>query len=81
VPAVQCLGEAGLHPSNIHDNEYAIGSVNFTGGEFQNSFLSGFSLGTHPESDVSQTSNNEQDLGQTRSLFIITVDSLTTDHG
>ncbi|GAA4338637.1 urea carboxylase [Pigmentiphaga soli] len=24
-------GEAGLHPSNIHDCEYAIGSVNFTG--------------------------------------------------
>jgi len=24
-------GEAGLHPSNLHDNEYAIGSINFTG--------------------------------------------------
>ncbi|HZP30295.1 MAG TPA: urea carboxylase [Acidimicrobiia bacterium] len=24
-------GEAGLHPSNIHDNEYAIGTVDFTG--------------------------------------------------
>lgn len=24
-------GEAGLHPSNIHDTEYAIGSINFTG--------------------------------------------------
>lgn len=24
-------GEAGLHPSNIHDTEYAVGSVNFTG--------------------------------------------------
>jgi urea carboxylase len=24
-------GEAGLHPSNIHDNAYAIGSVDFTG--------------------------------------------------
>jgi urea carboxylase len=24
-------GEAGLHPSNIHDNEYAIGTINFTG--------------------------------------------------
>lgn len=24
-------GDAGLHPSNIHDNAYAIGSVNFTG--------------------------------------------------
>jgi len=24
-------GEAGLHPSNIHDTTYAIGSVNFTG--------------------------------------------------
>jgi len=24
-------GEAGLHPSNIHDCEYAVGSVNFTG--------------------------------------------------
>ncbi|RJQ82013.1 urea carboxylase [Pseudonocardiaceae bacterium YIM PH 21723] len=24
-------GEAGLHPSNIHDNPYAIGAVNFTG--------------------------------------------------
>lgn len=24
-------GEAGLHPSNVHDCEYAIGSVNFTG--------------------------------------------------
>jgi urea carboxylase len=24
-------GEAGLHPSNIHDVEYAIGTVNFTG--------------------------------------------------
>ncbi|SOE47511.1 urea carboxylase [Orrella dioscoreae] len=24
-------GEAGLHPSNIHDCEYAIGSINFTG--------------------------------------------------
>ncbi|MDF1638760.1 urea carboxylase [Alcanivorax jadensis] len=24
-------GEAGLHPSNVHDNEYAIGSINFTG--------------------------------------------------
>ena len=24
-------GEAGLHPSNIHDCEYAIGTVNFTG--------------------------------------------------
>ena len=24
-------GEAGLHPSNIHDNAYAVGSVNFTG--------------------------------------------------
>lgn len=24
-------GEAGLHPSNIHDCEYAIGTINFTG--------------------------------------------------
>jgi urea carboxylase len=24
-------GEAGLHPSNIHDNPYAIGSIDFTG--------------------------------------------------
>jgi urea carboxylase len=24
-------GEAGLHPSNIHDTEYAIGTLNFTG--------------------------------------------------
>ena len=24
-------GEAGLHPSNIHDNAYAIGAVDFTG--------------------------------------------------
>ena len=24
-------GEAGLHPSNLHDNAYAIGAVNFTG--------------------------------------------------
>ena len=24
-------GEAGLHPSNVHDTVYAIGSVNFTG--------------------------------------------------
>ncbi|HET9870481.1 MAG TPA: 5-oxoprolinase/urea amidolyase family protein, partial [bacterium] len=24
-------GEAGLHPSNIHDTEYAVGSLNFTG--------------------------------------------------
>jgi urea carboxylase len=24
-------GEAGLHPSNIHDNAYAIGSLDFTG--------------------------------------------------
>ncbi|MEO0795300.1 MAG: urea carboxylase [Verrucomicrobiota bacterium] len=24
-------GEAGLHPSNIHDNPYAIGAINFTG--------------------------------------------------
>ncbi|CAF0892784.1 unnamed protein product [Adineta steineri] len=24
-------GDAGLHPSNIHDCEYAIGSINFTG--------------------------------------------------
>lgn len=24
-------GEAGLHPSNIHDCEYAVGSINFTG--------------------------------------------------
>lgn len=24
-------GEAGLHPSNIHDCEYAVGSVNYTG--------------------------------------------------
>lgn len=24
-------GEAGLHPSNVHDTEYAIGSINFTG--------------------------------------------------
>ena len=24
-------GEAGLHPSNIHDNAYAIGTVDFTG--------------------------------------------------
>lgn len=24
-------GEAGLHPSNLHDTEYAIGSINFTG--------------------------------------------------
>ena len=24
-------GEAGLHPSNVHDCEYAIGSINFTG--------------------------------------------------
>lgn len=24
-------GEAGLHPSNLHDNAYAIGSVDFTG--------------------------------------------------
>ena len=24
-------GEAGLHPSNIHDNAYAVGAVDFTG--------------------------------------------------
>ena len=24
-------GEAGLHPSNVHDCEYAIGAINFTG--------------------------------------------------
>ena len=24
-------GEAGLHPSNVHDNAYAIGSIDFTG--------------------------------------------------
>src|SRR5262249_23873777 len=24
-------GEAGLHPSNLHDNAYAIGTINFTG--------------------------------------------------
>jgi urea carboxylase len=24
-------GEAGLHPSNIHDNPYAVGTVDFTG--------------------------------------------------
>jgi urea carboxylase len=24
-------GEAGLHPSNLHDNAYAVGTVNFTG--------------------------------------------------
>ncbi len=24
-------GEAGLHPSNLHDNAYAIGAVDFTG--------------------------------------------------
>ena len=24
-------GEAGLHPSNIHDNPYAVGAVDFTG--------------------------------------------------
>ncbi len=24
-------GEAGLHPSNVHDTEYAVGSINFTG--------------------------------------------------
>ena len=24
-------GEAGLHPSNIHDTAYAIGTVDFTG--------------------------------------------------
>src|SRR5690606_39038115 len=24
-------GEAGLHPSNIHDNAYAIGATDFTG--------------------------------------------------
>ena len=24
-------GEAGLHPSNIHDNAYAIGTIDFTG--------------------------------------------------
>ncbi|GAB3675800.1 urea carboxylase [Salinisphaera aquimarina] len=24
-------GEAGLHPSNIHDTEYAVGAINFTG--------------------------------------------------
>ena len=24
-------GEAGLHPSNLHDNAYAVGSMDFTG--------------------------------------------------
>src|SRR6185295_773148 len=24
-------GEAGLHPSNIHDNAYAIGTIDYTG--------------------------------------------------
>ena len=24
-------GEAGLHPSNIHDNPYAVGTIDFTG--------------------------------------------------
>lgn len=24
-------GEAGLHPSNIHDNAYAVGAIDFTG--------------------------------------------------
>ncbi len=24
-------GEAGLHPSNVHDNAYAVGTVDFTG--------------------------------------------------
>jgi len=38
-------GEAGLHPSNIHDNEYAIGSVNFTGDTAVILGLDGPSLG------------------------------------
>ena len=29
--ARQTGGEAGLHPSNIHDNAYAVGAVDFTG--------------------------------------------------
>ena len=24
-------GEAGLHPSNLHDNAYAVGTIDFTG--------------------------------------------------
>ena len=24
-------GEAGLHPSNLHDNAYAVGAIDFTG--------------------------------------------------
>ena len=24
-------GEAGLHPSNIHDNAYSVGALDFTG--------------------------------------------------
>lgn len=29
--AARTSGEAGLHPSNVHDCEYAIGAINFTG--------------------------------------------------
>jgi urea carboxylase len=31
--ARSCGGEAGLHPSNIHDSPYSIGAISFTGDE------------------------------------------------
>lgn len=43
--ARQTGGEAGLHPSNIHDSPYSIGSVSFTGDEAVMLTCDGPSLG------------------------------------
>jgi urea carboxylase len=73
-------GEAGLHPSNIHDNAYAIGAVDFTGDMPVILGPDGPSLGGFVCPAV-VTGRDLWKLGQLKAGDTVRFRALTTDEG
>ncbi|KMQ81971.1 urea amidolyase, partial [Lasius niger] len=76
--ARQTGGEAGLHPSNIHDSPYSIGSVSFTGDEAVVLTCDGPSLGGFVVFCVVATSEMWK-LGQARPGDTIRLRAMDTE--
>ncbi|UNI17622.1 hypothetical protein JDV02_003952 [Purpureocillium takamizusanense] len=76
--ARQTGGEAGLHPSNIHDSPYSIGSVSFTGDEAVVLACDGPSLGGFVVFCVVASAEMWK-LGQVRPGDAIRLQAVTTE--
>ncbi|GJN71346.1 hypothetical protein PLIIFM63780_006322 [Purpureocillium lilacinum] len=76
--ARQTGGEAGLHPSNIHDSPYSIGSVSFTGDEAVVLACDGPSLGGFVVFCVVASAEMWK-LGQVRPGDVIRLRAITTE--